>query len=688
MTNPFRLSRVGPAVTPLALLLICSLAYLPMIYRLGFYWDDWPSIWFLHFWGGQGFREGFASDRPLLAWIFMLTTPLFGETPVSWQYFSIFTRWITSLAWWWSLQGLWPNQPRAVFWAAALFAVFPGFSQQYIAVTYSNAYLVYFLFILSIGAMIWAYRAARWFYPLMGVSLFLSLFSMLITEYFYGLELLRPFILWILISPTEGSWKSRVYKVVRRWAPYLILLIPVLFWKALISPSPRAEIMLFNDLLRSPLTSTISLGLTILGDFFKVNFLAWFASLNPGFLKDFEAGVLRLLIGAVLASLLVTLLFSLFLTRKPDSASDSRKRLALPYWAQQAIGLGILAFLVSGWTIWITNLHFELYFPYDRFMLITMLGTSLLVAGLAGVIEKRIPLGSILTALLVSVSVGIQFQYRLQYRQEWLSQKNFFWQLVWRAPGIQPGTTVMTSEIPFQYFSDNSLTAPLNWIYAPANISREMDYLLFDIEARLNKDLPAIQPDLPIHMPYRAARFEGNTSQAIVLFYDPPRCLKVMNPAIDRFLPVKPLYIREAAPLSRLDLIIPNPEMKAAPPEHIFGSEPDHQWCYYFEKAELYAQQGEWETAAQMADQALKINKHFTEKNISELIPFIMAYAHTDRWKKAVELTGEAYQVWDKTQYPLCDAWQSIYTHAPESDSKSGALTQIEGILGCKFQDE
>ena len=38
----------------------------------------------------------------------------------------------------------------------------------------------------------------------------------------------------------------------------------------------------------------------------------------------------------------------------------------------------------------------------------------------------------------------------------------------------------------------------------------------------------------------------GTTSQAIVLFYDPPRCVKVMEPALDRFLPVKPLYIREA----------------------------------------------------------------------------------------------------------------------------------------------
>jgi tetratricopeptide (TPR) repeat protein len=354
----------------------------------------------------------------------------------------------------------------------------------------------------------------------------------------------------------------------------------------------------------------------------------------------------------------------------------------------QAIGLGLIAFLVSGWAIWITDLHFELLFPFDRFTLITMLGTSMLVAGLAGLIETRFPLGSLLVALLVGLSVGIQFQHRLEYRQEWLSQKNFFWQLAWRAPDIRPGTMVITSEIPFQYFSDNSLTAPLNWMYAPDNTSRRMEYLMFDIEARLDENMPEILPEIPIHMEYRAANFDGSTSKAIVLFYDPPRCLKIMNPETDRFLPVKPLYIREATSLSRLDLIDPASESVAEPPLHIFGTEPDHQWCYYFEKAELYGQQRDWESAAQMADQALKINKHFTDKNVSELIPFVMAYAHTGRWKRAVELTNAAFEIWDKTQYPLCDAWQSILQNTPESEPKTEALAQAQKILSCSLKIE
>ncbi len=178
-----------------ALGVLCAAAYLPLIKGLGFYWDDWPSIWFFNQWGADVFREGFSSDRPLLAWIFQATTPLFGVSATNWQLFGIFTRWLTSLAWWWSLKGLWPNHPRLGFWAAALFAVYPGFGQQYISVTYSNAFIVFFLFIISLGSMVWAQRSRRYFWLLMLLSLVTSTFSIITTEYFFGLELIRPFLL-------------------------------------------------------------------------------------------------------------------------------------------------------------------------------------------------------------------------------------------------------------------------------------------------------------------------------------------------------------------------------------------------------------------------------------------------------------------------------------------------------------
>ena len=86
-----------------------------------------------------------------------------------------------------------------------------------------------------------------------------------------------------------------------------------------------------------------------------------------------------------------------------------------------------------------------------------------------------------------------------------------------------------------------------------------------------------------------------------------------------------------------------------------------------------------------MADQALKLTKHFTDKNVSELIPFVMGYAHTGKWEKAVKLSLDAYQIWDKTQYPLCDAWASIRQNTSPDAAQQAALREIQNSLSCQF---
>jgi hypothetical protein len=368
-----------------------------------------------------------------------------------------------------------------------------------------------------------------------------------------------------------------------------------------------------------------------------------------------------------------------------ETTAGTSPRAEIKAWGWQASGLGVYAFLISGWVIWATNLHIELIFPWDRFTLITMVGTSLLIAGLAALLTRTRVQSAILLGALIGFSAGVQFQQRLNYRQEWLAQRNFLWQLAWRAPGIEPGTTLLTSELPFVYYSDNSLTAPLNWTYAPENRERELPYVIFDIEARLGLNGASIGSGMPIKIDYRSAGFQGSTDQAMVIFYDPPRCLKVIDPAVDRFLPVRPLYIREATPLSKPGLILPHPSSPAAPPEGIFGAEPAHNWCYYFEKAELYGQMGEWQKAAEAADEALKITKHFTDKNVSELLPFVEAYAHNGEWKKAARYTLQAYEIWDKTQYPLCDVWQRILATTPPNEERQAAVDEVQKSLDCRF---
>jgi hypothetical protein len=724
---------LAAASIPLALLALCLISYIPSIEGLGFYWDDWPTVWFLHIGGPASFLKGFAEDRPLLAWMFMLTSSLIGDSAsaassaLRWQLLGVFARWLASLSVWWTLRELWPRNTTLATWAAFLFAIYPGFGQQPISVTYSNAFLLFALFMLSLGSMIHAFRQTRTgsrnFYLWYLLSLITAGFSLFVSEYFFGLELVRPILLWLVLatnpaagpegdlsSPTTESFGQRFRRVILWWMPYLGLVVAYVAWHTLLHDTPRAKIVLFDQFAAQPLGTLLVMVLTIAKDFFEFNFLAWLHTLNFGWMNELAPNVSRNYFGIVAVCAVATMGYLWWL--KPGKIDETHPSDHSGEWARQAVILGFIACLLAGWPIWITNLHFELLFPWDRFTLMTMLPTSILIAGLLGLVSSRklrlpgasrIPrlAGLTLITLLISLSAGHQYILRQYYRQEWLAQKSFFWQLAWRIPALQPGTALLTSELPFTYYSDNSLTSPLNWIYAPdlkvssarVNLTSEnqqikntrypMPYVLYNLESRLGKELPSLDAGQPIYYPNRITSFNGSTSQAVVLFYDPPRCVKVVDPSIDRFLPVKPLYINEAMPLSRPELILPGDKTAETSLLALLGAEPEHSWCYYFEQADLNRQLENWDEVAALADKALRLKKEFTQKNISELLPFIEGYAHTGQWDKAVELSLRTYQTWDKMSYILCDVWSSIASRTMPDSKGQAAIQQMMNKFQC-----
>jgi hypothetical protein len=109
-----------------------------------------------------------------------------------------------------------------------------------------------------------------------------------------------------------------------------------------------------------------------------------------------------------------------------------------------------------------TDLRLELFFPWDRFTLVFVIGVSLLLAGLIEMVRITRWQTVVLVGLLVGLAAGLHFRSALVYRKEWLSVRDFFWQLTWRAPAIQPGTILLTTELPFHWTTSHAL----NWTYA------------------------------------------------------------------------------------------------------------------------------------------------------------------------------------------------------------------------------
>jgi hypothetical protein len=61
---------------------------------LGFYWDDFPYLWFRHVSGVSGVMRAIALDRPLLAAFYGIPMSLLGETPWVWQIAAVVARWL------------------------------------------------------------------------------------------------------------------------------------------------------------------------------------------------------------------------------------------------------------------------------------------------------------------------------------------------------------------------------------------------------------------------------------------------------------------------------------------------------------------------------------------------------------------------------------------------------------------
>lgn len=684
---------------PAGLLILCALSFGSLIFSLGLYWDDWPSLWFLHFFGPRVFPLAFAADRPVQGWLFVLTTSLVGESLLAWQIFGILTRWLSGLALGWMLVSVWPQRKPQVLWVTVLFLLYPGFMQQYIPITYGHQFLILSLFFFSMGLMVWSVRKPELYWQLTFASLLSALLTMFALEYFYGLELLRPVFLWLALGnvgqvvgqAANLTARQRLWLTLRRWLPYFILDAFFLAWR-LTHSTPRGEVTLFKNLSLAPAATLAELVRTILKDLYESALVAWvriFTYLNFGALK--LNLVLAYAVVAILAASLVFVLLKLAQAAPGDNAPAAGSLRQMP-WGLQALLVGLYALLIAGWPVWVTDLRLELSVPWDRFTQPLMLGACLALVGLLDLVIRPYLPKIILVSLLAGLAAGAQFHYAFAYRLEWAAEKEFFWQFAWRVPSLQPGTLLLSSGLPFFISTDNSLTAPFNWIYAPELDTQpkgslpKMPYLMVDMSARLGNRLPALTSGIPIHQDYRATEFNGSTSQALVFYYNPPRCLKVLDYSVDQLYPNKPDIIVQAMPLSRLELIHPATPSSPVMPA-LFGPEPAHNWCYYFEKIELAVQLKQWDQAARLADEVMQTKPQLTRDNAAEILPLVTAYAHANRYDRAVELSLQAGKLSDKLSYAICDVWYRLGQSISDNpDIQSGDFRSANEEINQKFQ--
>jgi hypothetical protein len=115
------------------------------------------------------------------------------------------------------------------------------------------------------------------------------------------------------------------------------------------------------------------------------------------------------------------------------------------------------------------------------------------------------------------------------------------------------------------------------------------------------------------------------------------------------------LLLQSFANTKRINLAEPGVTL----PAEIFGEEPAHTWCYYFQKADLARQQGDWQGVISLYQAAFE--QGYKIENGSESLPLVIAYLHTGQWSQAADETIRASDLTLYNNDPgLCLAWQNF----------------------------
>ena len=648
-------------VAALLILATTVITYGVSIPKLGYYHDDWFLLWSGQMRGAESIIPLFSSDRPFMGVVYSFVYRLLGDTIANWHLYALLWRFIGGLAFFWILRLIWPEHKYLITVMTVLFIVYPGFLSQPNANTKQNHLYGFATALLSIAFMLQAMKT-----NIKGLKISYSLISILLTanylfiyEYMIGFEGMRLILLgYVLFQDGFREFRTLVREISKRIWPYLLVTAAFLYWRVFIFEGARNATDAFG-LAGSYLSNfrfmSIRLILETVKDFLDTSIFAWFVEPYQLFSAAPYTNLTYafLIAGSVAALvLLYTILFKKWWGAEYNKA-------VTPRLMKDFLWIGAIIIVCAILPVIFSDRQVDLYDTYKSYGLHPIAGVILFVAGILLMLQPNFR-RLILIALIV-VSVSTQVLNADHWGQYWDYQREMWWQLTGRAPDIKDDTLVMAYVTGgFNPQQDYEVWGPLNLIYNPAPTTEPA------IQAEvLNSDTAysILKKDV-LNNRVRGIKLHRDFNNVLLLSLPSSNsCFHVVDGNLPVYSERESLLVQQVGEYSHVDRIVPS-GTSPVPPFSIFGAEPERGWCYYYQKASLARQNGDWEEVGRLYDQTLELNLDTDDK--SEMIPFFEGLVNLGRYEDAKSLYNKQIKGQKEMRFSLCNFLTDDPDYAPE----------------------
>ncbi len=373
--------------------------------------------------------------------------------------------------------------------------------------------------------------------------------------------------------------------------------------------------------------------------------------------------------------------FSRFITQPVEREENSSST-----WYIQAFWVGV-AWMVLGFLPgWLVDRHISDTSGLwnDRFGIASMPGAALAIVALIYWLVRSEKARLIVISVLIGLAVGVQSRNLSDYRWSWINQSRFYSQLGWRVPQLEPDTLILSDNELFSKMGVYPTSFALNVLYPQsdqAKQSNQFDYWFLTLSKYFPNNMYDLANGVDVTQVRWQDSFQGVSNRSLVISYGevPGACLWVLSPE-DKLNPLIDEDTRTALDAADMSLIKDTPDPGYAQ-KIFFPVQDQNSWCYYYQKADLARQFGQWDTVNQLWSQAQKAQ---VSTNVStELIPFIEADIHTQNWDQAYDLTDTVRKTVRGAEPYLCSIWKDSLDESSLDSAQADRYGWLKINLSC-----